>query len=266
MIAAITALAWPGLVVALGLTTLVWLASLVKRDASIVDIFWALGFVTLAWFYRSQVPVESFRQTLVPLLVTLWGVRLSVYIFWRNRGHGEDYRYAAMREKWGARFPWLSLVSVFWLQGFLFWLIAMPLLQIQISRLPVALSWLDGLGLLLFAIGFFFESVGDLQLARFKADPANQGRVMDRGLWRYTRHPNYFGDATLWWGFGCFALATPGSLWTLVGPFLMTLLILKVSGVALLEKGLSDTKPQYRDYVRRTSAFFPWPPRTPRTF
>jgi steroid 5-alpha reductase family enzyme len=261
MIDQIVALALPGLAAALGLTTLVWLASLVKRDASIVDIFWSLGFVMLAWLYRAQVPVESFRQTLVPALVTVWGLRLAAYIFWRNRGQGEDYRYAAMRQKWAPRFPLLSLFIVFWLQGFLFWLIGMPLLQLQVSRQPAGWTWLDALGLALFAVGFFFEAVGDYQLARFKADPANQGKVMDRGLWRYTRHPNYFGDATLWWGFGCFALTTHGSLWTLVGPVLMSFLIVKVSGVALLEKGLGDTKPKYRDYVRKTSAFFPWPPR-----
>jgi len=257
----LTALAWTGLVLALGLTTLVWFASVLKRDASIIDIFWGLGFVTLAWFYRSRVPVESFRQTLVPVMVALWGLRLSIYILWRNRGHGEDYRYATMRKKWGASFPLVSLFLVFWLQGLLFWLIAMPLLQIQVSRKPAALSWLDLLGLVLFATGFFFEVVGDFQLARFKADPGNEGRVMDRGLWRYTRHPNYFGDATLWWGFSCFGLATSSSLWTLFSPVLMTFLIVKVSGVALLEKGLGDTKPRYREYVRRTSAFFPRPPR-----
>ncbi len=261
MIEQLTAHASAGLGAALALTTLVWLVSLVKRDVSIIDVFWGLGFVMLAWLYRGRVPVESFRQTLIPVLVTLWGLRLAGYILWRNWGGGEDYRYAAMREKWGARFPLLSLGIVFWLQGFLFWLVAMPLLQVQISRTPPDWTWLDGLGLALFGIGFFFEAVGDLQLARFKAQPANRGKVMDRGLWRYTRHPNYFGDATLWWGLGCFALATEGSLWTLIGPLLMSFLIVKVSGVALLEKGLGHTKPKYRDYVRRTSAFFPRPPR-----
>ncbi len=262
MIESITSLAWPGLAIALALTTGVWLASVVKRDASIIDIFWGLGFVTLAWFYRSQAPLETFRQTLVPMLVTLWGLRLAIHILWRNRGQGEDYRYAAMRQKWGARFPLVSLLTIFWLQGVLFWLIGMPLLQVQASRQPMGWTWLDLLGLGLFVVGFFFEAVGDYQLARFKADPANKGKVMDRGLWRYTRHPNYFGDATLWWGFGCFALATLGSLWTLISPVLMTGLIIKVSGVALLEEGLQQTKPQYRDYIRRTSAFFPRPPRT----
>ncbi len=261
MIDSIADFALPGLVAALLLTTLVWLLSLVRRNASIIDIFWGLGFVMLAWLYRGQAPLESFRQTLVPILVTLWGVRLAGYILWRNWGEGEDYRYAAMREKWGARFPLLSLFIVFWLQGVLFWIVAMPLLQIQLSRTPAGWTWLDAVGCLLFAVGLFFEAVGDYQLARFKADPANRGKVMDSGLWRYTRHPNYFGDAALWWGLGCFALATRGSLWTLVGPVLMSFLIVKVSGVALLEKGLGDTKPKYREYVRKTSSFFPWPPR-----
>lgn len=261
MIEQITSMALSGLVVALGLTSVVWVASLRKRDASIIDVFWGLGFVILAWFYRAQVPAESFRQTLVPALVTLWGLRLAFYILWRSRGQGEDYRYAAMRRKWGGAFPLVSLVIVFWLQGVLFWLIAMPLLQVQVSRQPTNGSWLDLLGLFLFAVGFIFEAVGDLQLARFKADPANQGEVMDRGLWRYTRHPNYFGDATLWWGLTCFALATPGSVWVLFSPMLMTWLILAVSGVTLLEKGLTRTKPEYREYARRTSAFFPLPPR-----
>lgn len=258
---AIFSLAWPGLALALAFTSTIWVGSVIRRDASTVDVFWGLGFVMLAWFYRSQVPQESFRQLLVPILVTIWGGRLAWHILRRNQGKGEDYRYAAMREKWGARFPWISLGTVFWLQGALFWLIAMPLLQIQISRRPTGWTWLDTLGTVLFAVGFFFEVVGDHQLARFKADPRNGGQVMDRGLWRYTRHPNYFGDATLWWGFGCLALATEGSIWTLISPLLMTFLLVKVSGVALLEKGLGSSKPGYSEYVRRTSAFVPWPPR-----
>ena len=258
----VLAVAWPGLGMALGLISVIWLASLWQRDASIIDIFWGMGFIALAWFYRSwMAPAETLRQTLVPVLVTLWGLRLSFYIFWRNRGRGEDYRYAAMRKKWGGGFPLVSLFLVFWLQAILMWLVAMPLLQIQVSPHPVGFSGFDLLGIALFALGFSFEAVGDFQLARFKADPANKGRVMDRGLWRYTRHPNYFGDAALWWGFGCFALATTDSLWTLASPLLMTFLIVKISGVGLLEKGLRSTKPGYRDYVRRTSAFVPRPPR-----
>lgn len=257
----ILSLALPGLALALAFTSVIWVGSLIRRDASTIDVFWGLGFVMLAWFYFSQVPQESLRQILVPILITVWGGRLAIHILKRNEGQGEDYRYAAMREKWGSRFPWVSLMTVFWLQGVLFWIIAMPLLQVQVSRRPLGWTWLDSLGVGLFAVGFFFEAVGDLQLARFKADPTNKGQVMDRGLWRCTRHPNYFGDATLWWGFGCLALATQGSSWTLISPVLMTFLIVKVSGVALLEKGLGSSKPDYSDYVRRTSAFLPRPPR-----
>jgi len=246
-----------GLGAALALMTLVWLASLPKRDASIIDIFWGPGFALLAWLYFWQGPQAGTRQLLVPVLVSLWGLRLALFIAWRNWGQGEDYRYAAMRKQHGTRFPPLSLVIVFWLQAALLWVIAMPLLQIQQTTSTRDIAWLDGLGLALFFVGFTFEAVGDFQMARFKADPANRGKVLDRGLWRYTRHPNYFGDATLWWGLSCFALATPGSAWILLSPILMTFLLLRVSGVALLEKGLSQTKPAYAEYVRRTSPFFP---------
>ena len=253
--------ALPGLGAVLGLMTLVWVASLVKNDVSVVDVFWGLGFVAVGWFYFWRGEGIGVRPWLVPVAVTLWGLRLALYILWRNRGRGEDYRYAAMRENRGESFRWLSLVIVFWLQAAILWIVALPLYQVQRSTGPTALIWLDLAGLAVFTVGLFFESVGDYQLARFKADPAHQGQVMDRGLWRYTRHPNYFGDAMVWWGLTLIALATEGSWWVLISPALMTVLLMKVSGVALLEKGLRETKPRYRDYVRRTSAFFPWPPK-----
>lgn len=248
-----------GLGVVLGLGFLLWLLSLARRDASIVDIAWGPGFVVLAWLYREPGSAAAARSWIVPALVTIWGLRLALHIFRRNHGRGEDPRYRAMRRRWGRRFPLVSLGTVFWLQGVVMWVVAMPLRQAQSSS--AGWSWLDGLGLALFATGFAFEAVGDHQLARFRADPRNAGRVLDRGLWRYTRHPNYFGDALLWWGLGCFALATPGGAWTLVGPALMTLLIVRVSGVALLERGLRESRPEYAAYVRRTSAFIPWRPR-----
>lgn len=248
----------PGLLAVLGLAVLVWLISLAKRDASIADVFWGLGFVVLAWLYRDLGDAGSFRTVLVPVLLTVWGVRLSAHILVRSRGRGEDRRYAAMRRRWGHRFPLVSLLTVFWLQAGVMWVVALPLLQVQTASAPW--SWLDGLGIALFAVGFVFEAVGDVQLLRFRADPASAGRVLDRGLWRYTRHPNYFGDATLWWGFGCLALATPAGAWVLVGPALMTFLLRRVSGVTLLEKGLRESRPGYRDYVARTNAFVPsWP-------
>ena len=250
-----------GLGAAIGLMTMVWVVSLVRRDASIVDIFWGLGFVLLAWIYQSLGEADDIRSLLVPGLVTLWGCRLAAYIAMRGRGRGEDYRYAAMRERGGRAFAWRSLGTVFWLQATILWVVAMPRAQVQRGGGPAALTWLDAVGLLLFGVGLFFEAVGDYQMARFKADPANRGQVMDRGLWRYTRHPNYFGDCLVWWGLTLPVLATPGGWWTLLSPILMTFLLLRVSGVALLEKGMHSSKPHYRDYVRRTSAFVPWPPR-----
>ena len=253
---------WSPLVVALaaalGMMTLVWVASLVKRDASIVDVFWSLGSVVAGWIYFLTAEARTTRGVLVVVLVTLWGLRLSLYILWRNWGHGEDYRYREMRERHSRSFAAWSLVVVFWFQAVLLWVISAPLLPAQRSA-PASLTALDALGLVLFAVGFAFEAGGDWQLARLKADPANRGKVMSRGFWRYTRHPNYFGDAVVWWGLFCFAAAT-GGWWTVYGPVLMTILLMRVSGVALLEKRLRETKPAYRDYVERTNAFFPWFP------
>ena len=252
-----------GLGLALALMTAVWLASLQRRDVSLVDRVWGAAFVVLAWGYLVVSPAAEppvARRLLVPLLVTLWGLRLSIYLTWRNWGHGEDFRYAEMRRATPG-FAWKSLLRVFWLQATIAWVVGLPLLQVQRRDPGPDLGWLDLAGVVFFAVGLLFETVGDLQLARFKADPANRGRVLDRGLWRYTRHPNYFGDAMVWWGLALIALATPGAWWSLIGPAVMTFLLMRVSGVALLEKTLAETKPGYRDYVRRTSAFFPLPPR-----
>ncbi len=254
-------IALTALAAVVGLMTVVWVASVIERDASIIDVFWGLGFVMAACIYFYLTEPTTLRRYFVVGLVTIWGLRLSLYILWRNWGKGEDYRYRAMRAKNPRLFPWLSLVTVFWLQAVLLWVISIPLLQAQRAARPAGLTWLDFLGLAFFVVGFVFEAGGDWQLARFKSDPANKGRVLDRGFWRYTRHPNYFGDAMVWWGFFLFAAATPGSLWTIYSPMVMTLLLMRVSGVTLLEKSLKDTKPGYRDYIRRTSAFFPWFPK-----
>jgi steroid 5-alpha reductase family enzyme len=251
-----------GLATCAGLMTAVWIVSLARQDASIVDRWWGMAFVLLAWCYLGTAggwrPAPASARLLV-VLVTIWGVRLSLHITRRNWGHGEDYRYRAMRARRAASFWWSSLFVVFLLQGLLAWVIAMPLLAGARAGAAVTSGWIVG-GMVCWAIGFCFEAIGDAQLARFKADAGNRGRVMDRGLWRYTRHPNYFGDALLWWGYFGFA-AAGGAWWTIVGPALMTLLLLKVSGVALLERTLAETKPAYRDYVHRTSAFVPLPPR-----
>ena len=240
--------------------TTVWLMSLALRDASIIDIFWGLGFVILAvlWYFLADGAPP--RKTLVVLLVTIWGMRLSLYLLARNWGKGEDYRYQAMRQRFGTSFWWSSYFIVFLMQGVLLLVIAAPLLAAQTAGAPPRLTWLDYLGVALWSVGFVFEVVGDWQLMRFKAQPENQGKLLTTGLWRYTRHPNYFGDATLWWGYFCIAAAT-GAWWTLIGPVVMTILLLKVSGVSLLERNLKKTKPGYEDYVRRTSAFIPMPPK-----
>jgi steroid 5-alpha reductase family enzyme len=237
-----------------------WLLSLVLRNASIVDIVWGLGFVVVAWVVRFQGDTETARQWLLVALVTIWGLRLAGYLFWRNHGEPEDYRYRAMRKRWGDRFPLVSLFTVFALQGVLMWIVSLP---VQLGQVPddPGLGVLAVVGTIVWFVGFAFEAGGDYQLARFKSDPANEGTVMDRGFWRYTRHPNYFGDACAWWGIAIVAAESGLGAWGIIGAVVMTVLLLRVSGVALLEKSLKKRKPEYQDYIDRTSAFFPLPPK-----
>ena len=244
--------------------TFVWMLSLRLQDASVADIFWGLGFVLLAWLDCLRSPALTQRSWLVAALITLWGTRLSAHIFHRHQGNGEDPRDQAMRASHGPAFWWRSLFTVFWLQGAILWFVALPVLVAVRATEPAALTAVDGLGLLLFAAGFGFEVVGDYQLERFRVEPGNRGTVLDRGLWRYTRHPNYFGDATMWWGVYAIAASTPGGWLTVGSPILMTWLLMRVSGVTLLEDGLKASKPGYRAYIARTPAFFPWFPRLPR--
>jgi steroid 5-alpha reductase family enzyme len=240
---------------------LLWLASLRLRDASIVDVYWGPGFAAIATVGFLVSRGGSPRRALVLGLALLWGLRLGAYLLWRNAGQGEDYRYRAMRRRHGERFGWVSLFSVFGLQGALQWTVSLPLQLTQAAPGPASLGALDALGVVLWCTGMLFETLGDLQLARFKADPASQGQVMDRGLWRYTRHPNYFGDFLVWWGFGAIALAGPLGGFALIGPALMSFLLLRVSGVAMLERTIGRRRPGYREYQLRTNAFFPGPPR-----
>jgi steroid 5-alpha reductase family enzyme len=250
-----------GALVILGMMTLLWLISLLLKDASIVDIFWGAGFVVSNWVYFALTP-DGFtgRKWLISLLVTIWGLRLSFYILYRNWGKGEDFRYRKWREEAGAPWWWQSYLRVFLLQGFLMWVISAPLLAAQRSATPDRITVLDWAAVFVWGIGFFFEAVGDLQMARFKADPANKGKVLNTGVWRYTRHPNYFGDATQWWAYYLVAAAA-GGWWTVFSPLIMTLFLLRVSGVTLLEKTLTVTKPQYQEYIETTSAFVPWFPK-----
>ena len=248
-----------GLVVVL--VTALWAVSVALRDTSIVDVFWGSGFVVVAWIGFPLADGSDARRLLLAALVTVWGLRLTVYLARRNLGKGEDHRYAAMRRRHGERWPLRSLFVVFWLQGALMWVVSLPVQVAMTDPTPAGLGILDWVGAAVWAVGLGFEAVGDAQLARFKADPANRGTVMDRGLWRYTRHPNYFGDFCVWWGIWLVALATGSAWWTVVGPVVMSVLLIRVSGVALLERSLSRRREGYADYVARTSAFFPRPPR-----
>jgi steroid 5-alpha reductase family enzyme len=246
----------------LGLMTLVWVLSVPLHDVSIVDVVWSLNFVVvavLAWVFGGGDPD---RRLLALLLVTPWALRLSLHILRRNRGKGEDPRYRAFRLRYGAqRYWWVSLFQVFLLQGLLAFVVSMPLQSVGVSIMPRGLTWVDALAVVVWGAGFAFEAIGDAQLTAFKKDPENRGRVMDRGLWRYTRHPNYFGDATLWWGIGILALQTSWWWAGLLGPAVMTFMLVRVSGVAMLEKTIGERRPGYEEYVRRTSAFIPARPR-----
>jgi steroid 5-alpha reductase family enzyme len=237
-----------------------WLLSLVLRNASIVDVVWGLGFVVVAWVVRLQGATNEVRQWLLVAMTTVWGVRLAGYLFRRNHGQPEDYRYRAMRKRWGSRFPIVSLATVFTLQGVLMWTVSLPV-QLGQVRNGDGIGALAIGGVVLWLVGLFFETVGDAQLARFRADASNHGKVMDRGLWRYTRHPNYFGDACVWWGIGLVAAESGVGAWGLIGSAVMTVLLLRVSGVALLERSLRKRKPEYAAYAERTSAFVPRPPK-----
>lgn len=256
-------LAWYGLGAVLALMLAVWALSLRLRDASIVDRYWGLGFVLLVWVYALASESRGALETLLVALVSVWGIRLSLHIHLRNRGHDEDYRYARMREQHGARFWWYSLFSVFLLQGLIAWVVAAPLLFVMAHPDPVHGLVLVAAGVVLWTIGFVFEALGDWQLARFKRDPANRGKLLTTGLWSLTRHPNYFGDATMWWGLYLLAAAVPGGWASFFGPLLMSVLIRYVSGVAMLEKDQIEKRPEYAHYIRSTPAFFPrlWPRR-----
>jgi steroid 5-alpha reductase family enzyme len=239
---------------------ILWLVSLRLKNSSIVDIFWGAGFVVLAWIYFTLTP-DGFlpRKLLITILTTIWGLRLSFYILRRNSGKGEDFRYRVWREEAGAAWWWRSFFKVFLLQGILMWIISVPLLAAQFNIGPEYFTCLDVTGAALWLVGFYFEAAGDLQLARFKANPANKGKVMDRGVWSLTRHPNYFGDAAQWWGYYLIAFSA-GGWWTVFSPVLMTLFLLRVSGVTLLEKTLK-ARPGYEEYVNTTSSFIPWFPK-----
>lgn len=259
---ALSAMLPSSLLLVIATMTGLWLLSLARRDASIVDPFWGTGFIVVAWFTLASIPAEKAlaRSWLLAALTTIWGLRLSLYLLWRNGGHGEDRRYRAMRDHHGPRFWWVSLWTVFLLQGVILWIVSLPIQVAMVTASTKPLGWLDLVGVAVWSVGLFFEAVGDFQMAHFQADPQNAGRVMDRGLWRLTRHPNYFGDFCVWWGVYLIA-ASAGASWTIFSPLLMSFLLLKVSGVTLLENTITDRRPDYAAYQARTSSFWPWPPK-----
>jgi len=244
------------------LMTIMWLLSLKLKNTSIVDIIWGFGFVLVNWvaFFVSQ---ESYpvRSWILNILVTLWGLRLTTHILLRNWGKPEDFRYAAWREEHGKKWWWYSYLQTFLLQGTLVFFISAPLIHTQSTATPTSIGILEVLGIILWAIGFFFETVGDIQLERFKKNPENKGKLLNTGVWRYTRHPNYFGDSAQWWGFYLIAAGSTLGFLTIFSPIIMTYFLVKVSGVAMLEKSMADRKPGYREYMQTTNAFIPWFPK-----
>jgi steroid 5-alpha reductase family enzyme len=249
------------LLVILILMTCLWIVSVFIKNVSIVDLFWGIGFVISAAFYFMKTDGLLLRKIVLLSLVAIWGFRLSIYLAWRNYRKEEDFRYREFRKKYGEkRYWWISFFQTFLLQGVLMWLISAPLLGAQFYGPAKAFNILDLIGIIFWITGILFEAGGDFQLSVFKAKPENRGKILDKGFWRYTRHPNYFGDSSIWWGYGFICLAA-GSYLPALGSLLMTLLIIKVSGVVLLEKSLKEHKPQYKEYIRKTSAFIPWFPR-----
>lgn len=263
---AFVAPAGASLLLVVGMVFLAWTYSVVRRDAGIADVMWGLFILSAAGIFALMLPASGPRTGWLMAMIGLWALRLAAYIAWRNHGQPEDRRYQEIRARNQPNFETKSLYLVFGLQGALAWVISMPLLAALASGRP--LSWLDGAGILVFTIGFLFETIADLQLAAFRK--ANTGAagisrpVMNKGLWRYSRHPNYFGECCIWWGFYLIAVSA-GADWTVSSPLIMTFLLLKVSGVALLEKDMVERRPAYRSYIESTNAFIPGPPRVKRS-
>ncbi len=243
------------------LMAIMWIVSVVLHNASIVDLFWGIGFIITASIYLFLSEGYETRKLIVFGLTAIWGLRLSVHISLRNFGKPEDPRYQDFRKKYGEkRYWWISFFQVFLLQGALIWFISAPLFGVMHFSKTNTIGILDIISILVWITGFLFETIGDYQLKRFKSDKKNQGEVLRTGLWKYTRHPNYFGDSMVWWGFGLFSIAS-GCYLAIVGPIIMTFLLMQVSGVSLLEKNLKKSKPEYKEYIKQTNAFFPWFPK-----
>jgi steroid 5-alpha reductase family enzyme len=247
-----------GLVFAVSAAVPLWLVSLRTRDVSIVDIFWGMGVAGVVDIAALLGQAGGSRTSAVLFLVNLWGLRLAAHIWARHKG--EDHRYAVMRTKFGRKWWWMSLFQVFLLQAILIWFVPAPLVAaVLYSHMPM--GWLDYAGIAVAAAAFLFESLADFQLAAFRADPASKGKVMDRGLWGWSRHPNYFGEALMWWGYFAVGFGASHQWWLILSPVLITFLLLQVSGVTLMEEKMDERRPGYAEYRRRVSAFVPWPPK-----
>lgn len=229
--------------------------SLITKRNDVADIAWGLGFILLTWCSFFIAAKYGTRGILTGLLISIWGIRLAWHIHTRNKGKDEDYRYLAWRKQWGKWFLLRSYFQVFILQGFFLYLIISPVLRINKSE-DTPLIWLDILGLTIWLIGFYFEAVGDAQLVRFKKNAANKGKLLQDGLWAYTRHPNYFGEVVQWWGIGIIAVSVKDGWMGMIGPLTITFLILKVSGIPMLEKNM-ESHPDFKNYKEKTNAFFP---------
>jgi steroid 5-alpha reductase family enzyme len=247
-----------GLAFALVCCTILWLVSLRLKDVSIIDIFWGPGIAGVVDIAAVLDHAGGPRASAALFLVNIWAIRLAAHIWSRHKG--EDHRYGAMRTQYGRRWWWQSLFQVFYLQAILIWFVPAPLIAAVVSsRAP--LGTLDYIGIAVAACALVFEAIADFQLAAFRADPANKGQVMDRGLWGWSRHPNYFGEAAMWWGYFIIGWAASHQWWIILSPALITVLLLKVSGVSLMEDEIADRRPAYAEYKRRVNAFIPGPKR-----
>lgn len=253
--------------VSCGAMLLLWLVCVAMKDVTVIDSWWALGMVLLAAVTFVQTGPATERKILLLGLCAAWGLRLGGYLLWRWRSHGADKRYLAIlghakkTKGWG--FAKASLLLVFATQAPLQFFVALPVQLGQVGAEPVALGVLAWIGTVMAVSGILFETIGDWQLVRFRAKPENAGRVLNTGLWRYTRHPNYFGDALTWWGLYLIAAETPWGVWAFIGPAFLTWTLMKWSGAAMLEAKLRKTRPDYLAYIQQTSGFIPWPPRKP---
>ena len=239
--------------------SLIFVLAVLKKNNGIVDIAWGLGFILLALFNFFYVPGFTARQVLITLMITMWGIRLAHYINCRNKNKPEDFRYAAWRKQWGKHWMIRTYFQVFMIQGFFMLIIAFPLFALHYDD-GTRLELLDVAGVAIWLVGFLFQSIGDLQMMTFKKNVSNKGKIITSGLWKYTRHPNYFGESTMWWGI--FIIVFNGSnLWiSIISPITITFLLLFVSGIPLLEKKYKDN-PEFQEYARKTSMFVPWFPK-----